>query len=50
MKEDYKNGKQGLKETGPVWNIKIQIPTAVSEDSIRHYKKARNLKLKVILN
>lgn len=50
MKENFKNGKPELKETGPVWSIKINIPTAVSNDSIRLYKKARRLKLKVILN
>ncbi|WP_321370904.1 hypothetical protein [uncultured Draconibacterium sp.] len=50
MKENFKNGKQELTETGPVWNVKIDIPSSVSENSIRLYKKARKLKLKVILN
>ncbi|WP_319229743.1 hypothetical protein [Draconibacterium orientale] len=50
MKENFKNGKPELKETGAVWSVKVDIPTAVSHDSIRLYKKARELKLKVILN
>ena len=50
MKDNFKNGKPELKEKGPVWSVKVDIPTAVSEDSIRLYKEARILKLKVILN
>ena len=50
MKENSKNGKQELKETREAWNVKINITSAVSDNSIRQYKKARALKMKVILN
>jgi len=50
MKDNFKNGKPELKEKGPIWSVKVDIPTAVSEDSIRLYKKTRILKIKVILN
>ncbi|WP_163325687.1 hypothetical protein [Draconibacterium mangrovi] len=50
MKDNFKNGKPELQETGAVWNVKIDIPSSVSTNSIRLYKKAKKLKMKVILN
>ncbi len=50
MKQNSNNGKPDLKERGPVWQVKIGIPTGVSEKSIQVFKKTKKLKLKVILN
>ncbi|WP_297086937.1 hypothetical protein [uncultured Draconibacterium sp.] len=50
MKQNFRNGKLEIKETGPVWKVKVAISSAVSDNSIRHYKNARKLKMKVILN
>ena len=50
MKQNDNKGKLDLKERGPVWKVKIGILSGVSNNSIQHYKKAKKLKLKVILN
>jgi len=50
MKQNSNNGKPDIKDRGPVWHVKIGIPTGVSEKSIQVFRKSKNLKLKVILN
>ncbi len=50
MKQNLNNGKLDLKDIGPVWMVKINIHTGVSEKSIQVFEKTKKLKLKVILN
>ena len=49
MKQKNK-GKADLKERGAIWKLKIGIHSSVSENSIQIFKKAKKLKMKVILN
>jgi hypothetical protein len=50
MKQNDNKGKVNLKDRGPVWKVKIGIHSSVSEKSIEAFKKAKKLKMKVILN
>lgn len=50
MKQNRNKGKLGLKERGPVWEIKIGIHSEVSGNSIQIFEKAKKWKMNVILN
>ncbi len=50
MKHKSNNGKINSKEPVPIWRVKIGIDTAVAENAIHVFEKAKKIKMKIILN